>query len=45
MRRLKNFIIETINSSKVVKYVSIGVGVVLLPVLVIVGIKRKYKKA
>lgn len=45
MRRLKNFIIETINGSKVVKYVSIGVGVVLLPVLVIVGVKRKHKKA
>jgi len=44
MRRLKNFIIETINSSKVVKWVSIGVGVVLLPVLVIVGVK-KHKKA
>lgn len=45
MRRFKNFIVETINNSKVVKWVSIGVGVIMLPVLIIVSIKRKHKKA
>ena len=46
MRRgFKNFVIDTINNSKIVKYVSIGVGVFLLPVLIIVGVKRKNKKA
>lgn len=45
MRRFKNFIMDVINNSKVVKYVSIGVGIILLPVLIIVGVKRKHKKA